>query len=36
LGLLDTLQGKIVHGGKLHASKEEGKEEKETLTVREM
>jgi hypothetical protein len=30
-----TLQGKIVHGGNLHASKEKGKEEKETLTVSE-
>jgi hypothetical protein len=31
---LPTLQGKIVHGGKLHASKEKGEEEKEALTVR--
>ena len=30
---LTTLQGKIVHGGKLHASKEKGKEEKEALTI---
>jgi hypothetical protein len=29
------LQGKIVQGRKLHASKEKGKEEKETLTVSE-
>jgi hypothetical protein len=33
-GRISGLQGKIVHGGKNHASKEKSCQEKETLTVR--